>query len=104
MAEGCDVGEKFLDDLKANLGMGHFAAAKFQSHFYLHVLAEKVDGVPDLNAQVMRIDLGAELNFLNFVGVLMLPGFLVALGLFIAELAKINQAADRWHRVGRDLD
>ena len=42
--------------------------------------------------------LRAELHFLDLVGVLMLLGFLVLLGLFVAELAEIHDAADRRRR------
>src|SRR3954452_13463413 len=52
----------------------------------------------------MSVDRGAELDFLDPVGVLMLLGFLFALGLFITVLAVINQAADRRRGIWCDFD
>ena len=57
-----------------------------------------------LDAEIMRVDAGAELNLLHLVRVLMLLGFLVALVLLVAILAKINEPADGRCGVGGDLD
>ena len=84
--------------LKAEFRVGHFAAAEFQDHLDLHVLAQEIDGVAQLDAEIMRVNLRAELDFLDLVGVLVLAGFLVLLGLFVAELAEIHQPADRRRR------
>ena len=52
----------------------------------------------------MGVNFRAELDLLNFVGVLVLLRFFVPLGLFIAEFSEIDQAADGGNRIGCDFD
>jgi len=99
-----DVSEEFVNHLESKFGVGHFASAEFEGDFHLHILAEEINGVLDFDAEIVWIDLGAELDFFNLVGVLVLLGFLVALGLFVTVFAVINEAADRRIRIGGDLD
>ena len=93
---------KFIDDLEADFGVRHFAAAKFQRDLHLHVFAQKIDGVHQLDAEVVRVNARAQLHFLDDGGVLMLLGFLFLLGHFVTEFAEIHEAADgrhwRWRR------
>src|SRR5579883_302757 len=96
------VGQEFLNDLKAKLGVGIFPAAELQGDLHLHVLAKEVDRMADLHPKVMGVDLWAKLDFLNLVGVLMLFGFLVPLGLLVSELAEIHEPANWGRRVRRD--
>ena len=56
MAERLDRGDEFLDDLEADLGVRHFAAAKFQRDFHLHVFAQEIDRVLHLDAEVVRVN------------------------------------------------
>ena len=51
MAVGSNLRQKPLDDLKSKLCMGIFPAAELESDFHLHVLAEKVNGVPNFDAR-----------------------------------------------------
>ena len=95
---------KFIDDLKADFGVRHFAAAKFQRDLHLHVLAQKIDRVRQLDAQVVRVNARAQLDFLDDGGVLVLLGFLFLLGHFVAEFAEIHQPADRRHGGRGDFD
>src|ERR1041385_8394666 len=72
MTVGLNFVQKSFDDLKAKFGMGHFTSPEFQGDLDLHVLAEEIDGMLNLHPQIMWIDLRAELNFFDLVGVLML--------------------------------
>ena len=54
--------------------------------------------------EIVRVNLRAKLDFLDLVGVLVLPGFLVLLGLFVTELAEIDEAADGRGGRGSDFD
>ena len=104
MAIRSDVSEEFLDDLEPEFRVGHFAAADLERDLDLHVLAQEVDRVADFNPEIVRVDLRTELHLFDFVGVLMLLGFLVPFGLFVSVLAVINQATYGRHRVWRYLD
>ena len=84
--------------------MHHFAAAELQGDLDLHVVAEEVRRMLELHAQVVGVNLRAELHLLDLGGVLVLPGFLVALGLLVAELAKIYEPANGRGGVGRDFN
>ena len=56
-----------------------------------------------LNPEVVGINVRAELDFFDLGGVLVLLGFLLPLGLLVAEFAVIHEPADRRRGVGRDL-
>ncbi len=96
--------KKFVDDLETELCMGHFASAEFEGDFHLHILAEKVNGVLDFDAEIVRIDLGAELNLFDLVGVLMFLGFFVPLGLLVTVFAEVHHATDGRGGIGRNFD
>ena len=57
-----------------------------------------------LDAKIMRVDVRAKLDFLHLVGVLVFARFLIPLGLFVAEFAKIHQSANRRHSLRVDFD
>ena len=99
-----DLGQEFLNHLKAVFGMRHFASPEFEGDFDFHVLAQEINSMLNFDAKIVRIDFWAELDFFNFVGVLMLLGFLVALGLFVAKLPVIHEAADGRIGIGGDFD
>ena len=82
----------------------HFASAEAKAHFHLHVLAEEIDGMPELHAEIMRINIRAELDFLNLVRVLVFLAFLILFGLLVTELAEVNEPANRWRSSGGDLN
>ena len=104
MPERRDFRDEFVDDLKPDFGMGHFTAAKLEGDLDLHVLAEEIHGMHDLDAEIVRIDARAQLDLLDGGGVLVLAGFLLLLGQLIAELADFDDAADRRDGVGGNLD
>jgi len=58
----------------------------------------------ELHAVVVRIDIGAKLNFLELVGVVMLTRFLVLFCLFVTELAKVHQTTHWRCRIRGDFD
>src|SRR5450756_1466593 len=99
-----DVRDELLDDFKTDLGVRHFPAAEYKRDLHLHVFAKKINGVLELDAQIMRVDARAELHFLDGRSVLVLFGFLFALGELIAELAKVHQLAHRRDGVGRNFN
>jgi hypothetical protein len=99
MAERRQALDQLLDLLETEFLVRHLAAAETQGDFDLHVLAQKIDRVLLFDAEIVRVDVRAELDFLDLVGVLVFARFLVPLGLFVAELAKINQPANRRHGV-----
>ncbi len=49
------------------------------------------------------IDVGAELDFLDLIGVLMLARLFFLLSHFVAVFAEIDQTANRRGGIGRDL-
>ncbi len=103
MSKRGNFGDELLNHLEADLGVRHLTTAEFQGDFDLHIFAQEINGMPNLDAQIVRIDFGAQLDFLHLGGVLMLLGFLVALGLFVAELAEIHNPANRRRGVGSDF-
>ena len=104
MAKRRDFSEELVDDFKADFGMRHFAAAEFERHLHLHVLAQEVHRVFHLDAKVMRVNAGAELHFLDGGGMLNLARIHIPLGPYVAKFADFHKAADRGHRVGRNFD
>jgi hypothetical protein len=104
MAKGRDGFDKFFDDLKTEFLVRHFPAAEFERDLHLHVLAQKTSRMLDLDAEIVRINAGTQLDFLDDGGVLVLFGILLLLGLFVAELADFNETADGRRGVGRDFN
>ena len=104
MTVGRDVGQKFIDDLEADLRVRHFAALELERDLDLHVFAQKIDRVLKLDAEIMRVDARAQLDFLHRRSVLMLARFLFLLREFVAEFADLDKPADRRDGIGRNLD
>src|SRR5690242_10535682 len=84
---------KLLNLLKSEFLVRHFAPAESERHFDLHLFAKEVDGVGQLHTEIMRIDLRAQLDLFNLVGVLVFARLFVLLGLLVTVLAKINESA-----------
>lgn len=104
MAVGSNALKELRHHLKTNFRVRHFAATKPQSHLDLHVLAKEVYCASHFERQVMRINAGAQLDFLEEIGVLVLAGFLFLLRLLVAELAVVNEPADGRGRIRCHLD
>ena len=64
---------------------------------------QKADGVAHLRVEVADIGVETQTNLFNFHNVLILSGFLFALGLFEPILAVVHDTAHRRHGIGRDL-
>ena len=94
---------EIVNHLESELLMGHFTPPESKRDFDLHFLAQKIDRMAELDAEIMRVDGRAELDFFHFIRVVMLLGFLFLLGLLIAELPEIHQTADRGSGVRRDF-
>ena len=99
-----DIFNELIDHLEPELGVSHLATTEFQGDLHFHILAEEIDGMAGFNGKIVRINFRAELNLFDLGGVLVLPGFLVTLGLLVTKLAEINQPAHRGRGIGRDLD
>lgn len=104
MAEGSNFGKEFINNLKTELRMGHFASAKLEGDFHLHVLREKINCVLDFYAEIVRINLRTKLNLFDLIGVLVLLGFFVALGLLVTVFAEVHHATDGRCGIGRNFD
>ena len=104
MAKGSDLGKEFVNDLKTDFCMGHFASAEFEGDFHLHILAKEINRVLDFDAEIMRINLRTELDLFDLIGVLMFLGFFVALGLLVAEFPEVDEPTHWWSRIGCDFD
>lgn len=96
--------EKFVNNLEAELRVGHFASAEFEGDFHLHIFAEEVNRMLDFDSEIVRVDLWAKLDLFDFVSVLVLLGFLVALGLLVTVFAEVHHAADRRCGIGGNFD
>jgi len=89
--------------LETKFLMSHLAPAKAQRDFDLHFLTEKFNRVIQFDAEVVRVNGRTQLNFLNFIGVVVLFRLFIFLGLFVAELAKIDQTTHRRRGVRRNF-
>ena len=54
-----DFIEEFVYYLKTNFRVRHFASAKLEMYFDLHILAQESDRVLDFHSEIVRIDLWA---------------------------------------------
>src|SRR5262249_25743773 len=104
MPVSSDFREKFFDDLESKFGVRHLTAAELERDLHFHVLAKKIDGMPNFYTEIMRINFRAQLNFFDFGGMLMLLGFFITFGLLVAVLAIIHQSANRRSGVGSNLN
>src|SRR5580765_5830060 len=95
---------EFFHHLETDFLMRHFAAAETQGQFNLHLIAQKIDRVGEFDAKIVRINLRAELDFFDLVGVVMFFRLFFLFRLFVTIFAVVHEAADRRGRVGRDLD
>ena len=96
--------DEFIDDFKAKLLVSHLSATEAEGSFYLHILAEKVDGVGNFDSEIIDVDLGTQLELLHLVGVLVLFGLLAFFRLLVTILAEIHYSANGRSRVRSDFD
>jgi hypothetical protein len=60
--------------------------------------------VAEFHPEIVRVNLGAELDLLDLVCVLMFSGLLLLFGLLIAKLAEIHQTTDGGNGRGCNFD
>jgi hypothetical protein len=99
-----DVLNEPVDDVVAEITMGHLTATETQARLDLVALSEEADSLVLLGLVVVLVDSYAELDFFNCDDFLLLTGGSLALFLFVEIAAVVLNAAHRWDGVGRDLD
>ena len=99
-----DIKNQAVDDLVAEIAMGHLAALEAERCLHLVAFAEKAHSLIFLGLVVVLIDGDRELDLFDGVDFLLLARGAVALVLLIQELAVVLNAADGWNCVRRNLD
>ena len=99
-----DIHDEAVDDLVAEVAMGHLAAFEAEAGFDLVAIAEEADGLIFLGLVVMLVDGDGELDFLDDDDLLLLASGAVALVLLVQVFAVVLDLADGRNGVGRDLD
>ena len=96
--------DESLDHLKPEFFVGHFPPAEPERDLHLHFFAQEIDGMAQLDAEVVWINRRTELNFFYLSGVLVFFSFLVALGLLVPVFAVIHDSAYGRHSVWSYFD
>ena len=95
-----DVLDKAVDDVVAEVAMGHLAAAEAETRLDLVAALQKLDGLILLGLVVVLVDGDGELDFLDDDDLLLLLGGAFALFLLVEEAAVVLDAADGRDGVG----
>ena len=95
--------DEAIDHLKPELRVRLLPPAEAQLDPHLHVLAQEIDGTPQLDREIVGINQRRELQLLHLAGRLFGLRVLVLLGLLVHELAVIHDPAHDGRCVGRDL-
>ena len=95
---------KFQQQLLADTGMGHFAAAEADGDLTAVALAKELLNIAKLDVEIVHVNAGRHPDFLNLYHPLVLPGFLLSLGLLETELTIVHELTHRRDGIGRDLD
>ena len=93
-----------VEDLRAELRVGHLAPTELQRHLHLVTVVQEVLHVPDLGVEVALADLRTELHFLDRHLDGLLARLLGLLTFLVAELAVVHDPAHWWVRHRSDLD
>ena len=88
-----------VEQIKPQILVRDFAAAKTQGHFHFVAITQEAANVAQLDVVVAIVRAGAEFDFLDFDDRLPGLGFGGAFLFLVLELAVVDQAADR--RAGR---
>ena len=100
-------GKKIFFDLfcqhMPKLLVRHLPAAELKLNAHLVAFGQEVFGVRDLDQVVVRVDADPELHFLHLAALLMLVGFLLVLLLDVFVFAVVDDLADGWIGIRRDL-
>src|SRR5439155_13728203 len=88
-----EISREVVQESSAQLRVGHLPAPEHDGDLDPGPRLEEPDDVPLLDPVVVRIDLGAHLDLLDFDTRLSLPGFLLLDGSLVLELAVVHDAA-----------
>ena len=103
-ASAADIQDQAVNDLIAELAVGHLAAAEAQAGLDLVALGEKADDLIFLGLVIVLVDGDGKFDFLDDDDLLPLSRGTFALFLLVEEAAVILDSADRWHRSRRNFD
>ena len=84
--------------------VGHFAAAESERDFDLVALFKELRDLLGFHLIIVRVDVRAELDLFQFLGLLLLLGSRLFLLRFVAHLAIVDDLTDRDLLVGRDFN
>src|SRR6056297_290614 len=100
-AHALDIAGNTLEKFSPEILMRHLAASKTQRHLDLVARLEELEHVAHLDVIVVRVGVGAELDFLDLDGLLLLACLGLAFLLFVLVLSEIHDLADRRLRIRR---
>ena len=95
---------ELLEQLLAERGVCHFAAAETHGYFDPVAIVQELLGVFDFGIEVVGVDARGHANLLDLDDLLVLLGFFFFLQLLETVLAVVHDLADRRNGVRRDLD
>ena len=93
---------KALHDTVPQLGMRHLTAAEADGHLDAVAGRKELLGLVHLGIKIVGINVQGKPGLLHLYGLLVLPGFLFALGLLETELAVVDDLAHRRHSLRRN--
>ena len=86
-----------------SVGVGHLTTAEADADFDPVAVHQELLCGLDLGVQVVGVDAGRHADLLDLHDLLILLCILFPLLLIVAELGIVNDLADRWGGIGRDL-
>jgi hypothetical protein len=98
-----DIQNEAVNDLVAEVAMGHLAALEAQGGLDLVAFSQETDGLILLGLIVVLVDGHGELDLFDDDDLLFLAGGAIALVFLVEELSVVLNLADRGNGVGGDL-
>jgi hypothetical protein len=105
-----DLGERVhlaadaVQNLQAELGMDHLAAAEAQGDLHLVAFLDEPLHGAHLHFVIVVVDVGAHLDLFDLDDLLVLTRLVRLLLRFVFVFAVVGDLGDRRNRIGRDLD
>jgi hypothetical protein len=99
-----NIPDKAVDDVVAEVAMGHLAAAETKTRLDLVAALQELDGLILFGLVVLLVHGDGEFDFLNDDDLLLLLGSALRLFLLVEKAAVVLNAADRGNGVRRNLD
>ena len=99
-----DIGGHTLQQFTSQVQMRHFAAPEPERHFDLVAIVEKLEHVAHLDVIVIGVGVGAEFDFLDLDGFLLLTRLSFFLLLLVFEFAEIHDLTNGRIGIWRNLD